>query len=235
MPGSKIYWNYQVVCVVNKIGRAKNIFLTASFLFPILFILFLIMAQWPRWWIWTVPELTPLAWMQSVLLFLTGVMAFESALLADWGERKKESINWVLLGIGFFYFCLDERFAFHERLRDKVLVPLGFKIRALFWVAPGDYLMLAFMVVGIALVPRFIRLFNQDRKAKKLFFAAIGLSAVAIIADSFSYKAYSIEVQRLEQFWEQMVKTTAMVFFLNAFAQRFLSQMGDALNNSTRD
>ena len=211
--------------MINKIGGIKRFFFTASGLIPVLFILFLVMAQWPRWWIWTVPELTPLAWMQSVLLFFTGVIALESALCEHLKDHPKESFNWTLLGIGFLYFCLDERFAFHERLRDKVLVPLGFKIPGLFWVAPGDYLMLVFMVLGIALVPRFIELFEQDRSAKSIFYAAIGLSALAIIADSFDYKVYSIEIQRLEQFWEQMVKTAAMVLFLNAFMQRFLPHL----------
>lgn len=208
----------------KRLRKVEQIFLLASLAGPTLFILLLTVVPWPRWWKWTVPELTPLGWMQSVLLFSTSLFAFLAAVGAYFHDRAKETRNWFLLGIAFFYFCLDERFAFHERIRDRILAPMGFKIPGLFWVAPGDYVMLAFMGIGLFMLPRFLSLFQIGKEeAKRFFYAAVAVSAVAILADSFDYKLFTLETQRLEQFWEEMLKTIAMIFFLNAYFQRALN------------
>lgn len=55
------------------------------------------------------------------------------------------------------------------------------------------------------------------RKASfALFLTGFFIAALAVIADSIPVKDYSIEFQRLQQYIEEILETTAMIFFLNS-------------------
>ncbi|MCL6479051.1 MAG: hypothetical protein K6T65_11660 [Peptococcaceae bacterium] len=45
-----------------------------------LFVLLLVIARWPDWWELTVPELSPMTRMESLLLFTTAAAGFLSAM-----------------------------------------------------------------------------------------------------------------------------------------------------------
>ena len=55
--------------IEKKIKRIEKIGIILPIAFSILFIFFIIVAQYPEWWKWIVFELTPLTWLESTLLF----------------------------------------------------------------------------------------------------------------------------------------------------------------------
>src|ERR671921_2149523 len=82
--------------------------------------------RWPRWWEWIASEQTPMTWLQSVILVVSGcAAALIAALLRHTGAGTRARMPWWLLASGFAALAVDERFAIHERVRDGILAPHG--------------------------------------------------------------------------------------------------------------
>jgi hypothetical protein len=164
-------------------------------------------AQWPRYWVWIAPERTPLAFLEALLLFSAALLSGLLALLAALQERpSRERRAWAFSVLGFGFLGADERFALHERLRDNLLADVGV---ALPWGAPGDYLLLVYLAVGLVLVPALIELLRIDRLAVLMFVFGVLLAAIAVLADSLDASAMTPETERLEQSLEEVVEVTA--------------------------
>ena len=192
-----------------------------SWIFSVLFVVFIVIVQWPNWWMWVVFELTPMTWLESTILYTCAMIAFGCFILSFLYKENNKAKLWALLSFAFFYLSFDERFAIHERIRDKILAPNNIRIPFLFWIAPGDFILLIFLVIGIFIVPQVLGLFKVRKLAYYCFLIGVGLSAAVVIVDSIEVKQMSVEFQRLEQFVEEIVETIAMLLFMNSFFLMF--------------
>lgn len=80
------------------------------------------LARWPRWWIWIAPEQAPMTWLQSDALML----AAAASMLVGFVQRRVDAGSvrvWWVLAAGLTGLAIDERFALHERVRDRFLAP----------------------------------------------------------------------------------------------------------------
>ncbi len=129
------------------------------------------------------------------------------------------------MAAAFFYLTLDERFAIHERIRDKFLAPEDIKLSLFFWTSPGDFILLIFLVAGLIMSPFFIKLFKKRKSSLICFITAIVFSALAVLIDSIEVKSMAMDIQRAEQFIEEILETTGMIFFLNSFFLMFMHHL----------
>lgn len=217
----------------HRLDRAVTFIIVAMIVATLLFIVVLVVGQWPQWWQWVIFERTPMTWLESVLLFATAIIAGACLVLAY--IQKKPWYGWLLLVSGFFYLTLDERFALHERIRDKLLAPNDIKIPIFFWTHAGDFILLCFMVVGLLLLPRILRLFKPHNAAYRTFIVAVIVAAIAVVLDSIPVDTLSIHWQRVLQFVEEMLETTAMLAFLAAHLLICSHSLNGALNRTQQE
>lgn len=177
-------------------------------------------AAWPRWWSQIAPEQSAMTWLQSVVLAVAAVIA---ALLAAAEPRRARL--WLVLAAGFAALTLDERFALHERLRDQVLAPQDIAVPFLPWVAPGDFILLAYGTVGLLLLPRILSLFTADRNATRILFLGVALAVLAVGVDSVDPATWSPGQERVQQSLEECVELTSDLSLLTALLLRLLATM----------
>lgn len=172
---------------------------------------FLAWARWPRYWLWIALEETPFTFLKALLLYTTAGCAAVLALTSDLaGRPRAERRGWWLVALGFLYLMADDRFAFHERIRDHVLAPLGWRLP---WGAPGDYVTLVYFLIALLMLPTVMRLYRPHPLAARLLVAAVALAGAAFAADSVNPFDMPVAVERLEQTLEEAVKGLADAFF----------------------
>lgn len=220
-------------------GRVRHRTVVVLAALAVLIPLALAGARWPSWWSWIAAEDTPMTWLQSVGLLVTGALAafagYVTLLRAASGvagagdaERPRRLrllsgrpvVAWSVLASAFIALALDERFAIHERIRDRVLAPRDIRLPFLPWVGPGDFLILLVAVVGLLALPGLWRLFAADRLARTVLLVGVGLAATAVAMDSVSPDLMTIEVERLEQTLEECFEFAAGLALLAAVATR---------------
>ena len=193
--------------------------------------LLLMAAQWPSWWSWIAPEQTPMTWLQSVVLVLAaaGSMLIAYILLLS-GTRRATA--WWVLAAGFGALAFDERFAIHERVRDRVLAPRGITVPFLPWVAPGDFLLVAVGLVGLTLLPTVWRAVRADPGARAALVVGVGLAVAAVAMDSIDPSTWTTEAERVQQTAEEMIELASGLALLAAVALRLLGLL-DAVTTAS--
>lgn len=179
------------------------------------FVCLLAVAKWPRYWEWIAPEQSPMTWLESVLLVLCAVIALLLA-ASRYLRTEPGAKLWLVPAAGFGYLALDERFALHERVRDGYLAPRGVAPSFLPWVAPGDFILLVYGVVGLALLPFVLRVFRGDRRCLALLIAGVVLAALAVAGDSLNVHTMPRAMEIREQTAEEVVELAGSVCFLLA-------------------
>jgi len=170
----------------------------------------------PNWWENVILERSPMTWFESMLLWSCFMLSGGCLLFSILREEKSKTILWVILVLGFGFLTLDERFALHERMRDGFFAPKGIKIPIFFWTSAGDFILLVFMVIGLLMLPKILKLFKERKTALIFFIIGIVFAVTAILMDSLNVHEMSIEFLRAEQFIEELFETTGMLFFLNS-------------------
>lgn len=186
-------------------------------------------ARYPRYWLWIALEETPMTWLQTVLLVLAAAAAGLVAVigrLRSWSATAR--FPYAALALGFTYLALDDRFALHERLRDRVLAPHDVHIPGLTFLAPGDIQMLLMAVAGLILLPFVLRALRADRLALVLFILGAITAAISIGMDSIDPSTMPLDVERLEQTAEECLELLADCFFLASLGVRLLGLLGEA-------
>ncbi|MFE3456828.1 hypothetical protein ACFXKD_04725 [Nocardiopsis aegyptia] len=177
-------------------------------------------AQWPGYWVWIAPELTPMTWVQSVALVLAAAGCALVALVL--GRAGQPRWIWTGLGAGFLALAVDERFALHERVRDGFLAPRGVSVPFLPWVAPGDFLVMAIALVGLALLPSVWKAVRADRPAAVALVAGVVLAVVAVGMDSIDPSTWSVAAERVQQSLEEVIELGSGLSLMTAVALRLL-------------
>lgn len=174
-----------------------------------------------------------MTWLQSVVLLSCAGLALLHAALIDLrgplttvsSPPDRQRGTWFLVAAGFGALALDERFALHERLRDRVLAPRGIRLPFADWMAPGDFILLAVLVVGLFTLPALYRQLRADMTAVWLFGAGLALTVTALLADSFDPAQMSLAVERLEQTLEECVELCAALSYLTALLLPLLTRL----------
>jgi hypothetical protein len=178
-------------------------------------------ARWPSWWSWIAPEQTPMTWLQSVVLVLAaaGSMLIAYVLVLSTAQRVAA---WWVLAAGFGALAFDERFAIHERVRDGVLAPRDVTVPFLPWVAPGDFLLIAVGLAGLALLPTAWRAVRVDPGARTALVVGVGLAVTAVGMDSIDPSTWPTEAERVQQTAEEMIELASGLALLGAVTLRLL-------------
>jgi hypothetical protein len=172
-------------------------------------------ARWPRWWTQIAPEQSAMTWLQSVLL----VVASAGAAMIAIADRSRSRM-WLVLAVGFGGLALDERFTIHERVRDTLLAPRHVAVPFLPWVAPGDFLLLAYGVVGLTLLPSVIAVFRPDRPATRALILGVLFASVAAGVDSINPATWTIGQERIQQSLEECIELASDLSLLAAILLR---------------
>jgi hypothetical protein len=180
----------------------------------------LALAGGARWWHYIAAEQTPMTWFQSVVLVLAGAAALLLSLLARCGREAGSAPTWTLVGLGFWVLALDERFAVHERIRDRVLAPRDIRLPLADWIGPGDFLLLIVAALGLLVLRRVLSGLGPDRAARTIFVVGVVLAAVAVGMDSVDPARLSLAAERLEQTLEECVELAAGMCFAAALVLR---------------
>ncbi|SFA83023.1 hypothetical protein SAMN05216312_101751 [Cohnella sp. OV330] len=123
--------------------------------------------------------------------------------------------GWTITAAAFAWLSLDERFALHERLRDRYLKQTG--IRLLPWMEAGDWLIPLYAVCGLAAVWALWRLLGKGRAARAFFAAGLVLAFCAVSMDTIDIRSLGKSSERLLQTIEECLETAAMTAFASAF------------------
>lgn len=130
--------------------------------------------------------------------------------------------TWRLLAAGLAGLAVDERFALHERLRDGVLAPRDVTVPFLPWVGPGDFLLLAVGVVGLAVLPVVLRALGPDAGARRALLVGVALAVVAVGMDSIDPSSWTTGAERVEQTVEEVIELASALSLLCAVGLRLL-------------
>ncbi|WP_157087121.1 hypothetical protein [Piscicoccus intestinalis] len=203
-------------------GSARVRVLLAFVLFWVVSTALLLVAGRDSWWRYIALEQSPMTWLQSVVLVLTAAASLQVAVLV---RRLQLPIgaSWALLSFGFAALAFDERFAIHERVRDRILAPSGVRIPFLPWVGPGDFLMILLAVAGLAVLPLLWRGYRGDAWARTALLVGIGLALVAVAMDSIDPESMALTLERVEQTAEEVVEFGSALAFLASVVFRQIS------------
>ncbi|MCC3374760.1 hypothetical protein [Cohnella sp. REN36] len=212
--------------------RAERLLLLALWVAVAAFTSGMLAAGWPRYWTYVAAETTPQAWLESVLLVLAAAIAGLNALLAagapellaDTGPNarrrirfleRRQGLAWTVVAAAFAWLALDERFAIHERLRDRYFKQTG--IRLLPWMEAGDWLIPIYAVCGLIAMWSLWRLLSARRSARAFFAFGVVVAAVAVGLDTIDIRQLDKDAERLLQTIEEVLETTAMTAFVSAY------------------
>ncbi|CAI6068633.1 hypothetical protein [Cohnella sp. JJ-181] len=123
--------------------------------------------------------------------------------------------GWTLTAAAFAWLALDERFALHERLRDRYLKRTG--VRLLPWMEAGDWLIPVYAVCGLAAVWGLWRLLGRAAAPRAFFAAGLLIALCAVSMDTIDIRSLGKSSERLLQTIEECLETAAMTAFASAF------------------
>jgi len=199
------------------------------------FLLLMVVAAWPQYWRFIAAETTPLAWLESVLLVLTGAVTGSIALVeAMIGRSQRKAIlAWIIVAAAFAWLSLDERFALHERIRDRFLKPTGIKL--LPWMEAGDWLIPLYAVCGLAAVWSIWRLIGVHNGARIFLIVGLIIAACAVGMDTIDIRSLDKGAERLLQSIEEGLETVAMTSFLSAFLCVWMNRIRELTSEARKE
>lgn len=186
----------------DRLGRLRRWCVIAAVAIPALATIVMITAGLPDYGEYVASEQTPMTWLQSVVLSVSGAAA--GLIAARAWIRSGQLWPWVVLAAGFLGLAADERFALHERLRDRVLAD---RLPDLIpWGSSGDIILPLYGVGGLFVGLAVLRALAPDRVARSAFFVGLAILAVAVAADTVDIQSYSFSVELAEQTIEEVVE-----------------------------
>jgi hypothetical protein len=208
----------------QRLIQIQRFVLWTSTLFPLAFVSFLLVARWPEYWKWINFEDTPMTSLEVAVMYTTALTAFIGGCFV-WLRDEAGHRDWWLLAGAFFYFALDDRFAIHERIRDNLLAPRGIRVPFLPWIGPGDFILLVYALVGLALLPRLLRITLRNKPSMYRFAAAAAVAFIAVLLDTIDLNRLPVKWQRLEQTVEEILELIAQVLFFQSFFLAWFSRL----------
>ena len=156
-----------------RLAQITRWLLWASTLLPLALVAVFIVGRWPEYWKWIAAEDTPMTSLEVTVMYTTALVCWGAAATAALRGHTGDVKRWLYLGSGFLWLCLDDRFALHERIRDRILIPHDVRIPFL-PVGPGDFILLIYMAIGLASLRWLLPLWQAHRSARRRFIAGVG-------------------------------------------------------------
>ncbi len=168
----------------------------------VLLLALLTIAGWPEWWLYINYERSPLTWFSSVQLLLLAATAAAVAVVMrvpreGATETRGPARWWLALALAMVFLALDERFQFHERLREGVFKPHGIGTE-LPGIAAGDFVLVFYAAAGLFVATKLWRCFSGDHLARAYFGAALALALLATVFDAGDWGPLTLQEARRE-------------------------------------
>lgn len=169
-------------------------------------------------------EWNAITWFSSIQLLLVASISYANhqaiGLLDDVGLGTRGTRRWVWLAFaaGFVFLSIDERFQFHEYLRDDVFRP-----RQLFnvpFLRAGDVSLYAYLGVGLGLAYFLLVELRQRPLSLVLFGAGVGVAAASVVVDTLAKDITQEWV--FGQFWTSAFEEVGELWAQMLFAFSFL-------------
>lgn len=231
--------------ILDRQQAANRVIATLALLVMTLAPALLLLAGGERWWVYVAKEQSPMTWLQSVVLVANSLLCATHALtlfmsnaplrrattpawrghhlplLSKWHVAHRTV--WAAAALGFAALALDERFAVHERVRDRILAPAGLRVPFMPWVAPGDFLMMLVALAGLVFLLWWWQVVADDVSARRWLIAAVACAVIAVAADSVDPDSMSLLVERIEQTAEECLELASGVCLAAACATRLVA------------
>ncbi len=172
------------------------------------------------------------AWWSSLQLLLLALVTwviYRFRALAAGMVKTGVAWLWLVATAAFLLFAIDERFGFHEWLRDTVFRPLDLFTGSAY-VIDGDVGLYLFLSLGLATLPLWWRELDHV-PARRLLVAALMLTTLVVVIDSLTSRT----VQRLPfwRFWDYPFEEVGEVWAQWLFLAAFVSQWRRWLTTET--
>ncbi len=217
----------------RRIGVA---FAAVDVLLPLGLLVFALLSGRAFWKLFRADD-APTEWLSSVQCLAVAGVAYANYAVrralgpdreADGGRPATPAWVWLVFAVGFVLLGLDERFDFHEMLRDRVFRPAGLFLDIPF-VTPGDVGLFLAFGVGVA----FSRLLLPELRgwppALPVFVAALALTGVVVLIDGLDDA--TLREWPLHTFWdypfEEVGELWAQLGFLVAFLVVLRGRLGE--------
>ena len=198
---------------LGRLDKVQRVALLISSLLPAVLVAVFIAGRWPEYWKWIASEDTPMTSLEVAVMYTTALACWLDGAFHYLRSGEGMVRRYLALGAGFLWLAMDDRFALHERVRDQFLAPHNVAIPFL-PMGPGDFIVLLYMLAGLALLPWLWPLFAGKRRAIRHFAAGVAVAAVAVLMDAYDIHRLSMDAQRLEQTLEECLELCAQVLFL---------------------
>ncbi len=179
----------------------------------VLFLAVVTVVYWPRWWKGFNYEHSPIAYLQTLILFLCFLAGMALAVLSP---HREKSLLLTLQSGGFLFLTLDELFCIHEYLKDRFF-PASFQPSSLLaqsgW---GDFILLFVFIAALFVFPWILKIYESHKIARHRFILAFILAGVAVSLDAFKFPPDMLLYIRWHQFTEEIIETVSLTFFLIA-------------------
>lgn len=223
----------------KKINQLRYISTASFIVINILMILMFIFSKWPKYWEHINYEYSHLTWLSSVNLILTGLACILAFLMTELITPVRNLIHRFIIGIlgcGFLFLSLDEKFQIHEKLREKVFIPneIGTNISG---VGAGDFTHILFAIVGLGISFFIYKRIKISKLSLGLYSSAIIMALISVITDATAPVVRDdSELSQTElmqsinhQFTEELLETAAIICFGACFINYFFVELDNLL------
>ncbi|MEL7450555.1 MAG: hypothetical protein AAFN78_15185, partial [Pseudomonadota bacterium] len=169
-------------------------------------------------------ERNVITWFSSVQLVLVGVVAYGNfeltGVLRRVGAVAGRRWIWLLFGCAFVFLAIDERFEFHEFVRDQLLRPADVA-DDLPGIRSGDITMYVYLAVGLVAAGFLVEALRRNPTALVLFGSAVMLSVAFTLVDTLEHDITAEWIW--PRFWTSAFEETAEIWAQGLFALSFLA------------
>jgi hypothetical protein len=176
-------------------------------------------------------EYNAVTWFASVQLLLVALVAYANHEAAGvlqrlgLGDPSRRRWVWLVFAAGFVFLSLDERFEFHEYLRDEVLRP-----RDLFvvpFLRKSDVAMYGYLGVGLLLGWLLLDELRARRVSLGLFAGGVVVAAASVLIDTLD-KSLTRQLP-FPDFWTSAFEEVGELWAQLLFGLSFLVLLDDRL------
>jgi hypothetical protein len=213
---------------LSRLNKLQRYLIIATMIIPALSVMFFLGAQWPQYWQWIATEDTPMTTLQVAIMYTMALCCWAIASLHYLRFNGAKNVRWLVLGSSFFWLALDDRFAIHERIRDKILAPRHISIPFL-PMAAGDIILPLYMIIGLLLLKWLLPIFQENKTVRNRFLAGIFVAAFAVTIDAYDIHRLDIHAERLEQTAEEIFELIAQILFLQGAIFAWFKALADGV------
>ncbi len=174
-------------------------------------------------------EHNAVTWFSSVQLLLIALVAYANHQAlgvvrdCDAGDSSGRRWVWLVFALGFVFLSIDERFEFHEYLRDDVFRP-----RELFdvpFLRMSDISMYVYIAVGLSLGALLLAELRSDRRALVLFATGVLIATASVVVDTLDkditrqlpfYRFWTSAFEEIGELWAQLLFALSFLVLLDA-------------------